>query len=286
MENKNSKKGKIILALLIIIVILAIISGLLLAKNKKNKVASDSDVLATSNQGVVTVGEVKEYLKNLNVSFKQDIKYESLQNEEKEMVIKEIVNERVILKEAKKENLAESIEYKEKLANIEKLLLKEVYVNNIIAKNVTEENIKAKYNEFARALEGKKQYKVKHIVVKTEEEIKKVEEELKTKPFADVAKKYSIDGSKENGGDLGFVIDGQTVPEFEAVMKATPVNKLSKAFQTQFGWHVLLKKEEKPVDIPSFEASKETIKNNMITELLKTVSENNIKASDIKIIKK
>ena len=286
MENKNSKKGKIILALLIIIVILAIISGLLLAKNKKNKVASDSDVLATSNQGVVTVGEVKEYLKNLNVSFKQDIKYESLQNEEKEMVIKEIVNERVILKEAKKENLAESIEYKEKLANIEKLLLKEVYVNNIIAKNVTEENIKAKYNEFARALECKKQYKVKHIVVKTEEEIKKVEEELKTKPFADVAKKYSIDGSKENGGDLGFVIDGQTVPEFEAVMKATPVNKLSKAFQTQFGWHVLLKKEEKPVDIPSFEASKETIKNNMITELLKTVSENNIKASDIKIIKK
>ena len=286
MENKNSKKGKIILTLLIVVIILAIISGLLFIKNKKNKVVNDGDILATSNQGSVTVGEVKEYLKNLNVSFKQDIKYESLQDEEKEMVIKEIINERVILKEAKKENLAESAEYKEKLANIEKLSLKEVYVNKIIADNITEAAIKAKYDEFSKTLEGKKQYKVKHIVVKTEEEIKKVEEELKVKPFADVAKKYSIDGSKDNGGDLGYVIDGQTVPEFEAVMKATPVNKLSKAFQTQFGWHVLLKKEEKPIDVPSFEASKETIKNNMITELLKTVSENNIKASDIKIIKK
>ena len=171
MENKNSKKGKIILTLLIVVIILAIISGLLFIKNKKNKVVNDGDILATSNQGSVTVGEVKEYLKNLNVSFKQDIKYESLQDEEKEMVIKEIINERVILKEAKKENLVESAEYKEKLANIEKLLLKEVYVNKIIADNITEAAIKAKYDEFSKTLEGKNQYKVKHIVVKTEEEL-------------------------------------------------------------------------------------------------------------------
>ena len=59
MENKNSKKGKIILTLLIVVIILAIISGLLFIKNKKNKVVNDGDILATSNQGSVTVGEVK-----------------------------------------------------------------------------------------------------------------------------------------------------------------------------------------------------------------------------------
>jgi len=58
--------------------------------------------------------------------------------------------------------------------------------------------------------------------------------------FADLAKSYSEDpGSALNGGDLNWINPESLVPEFRAVMASTPVNTVSKPFQTQFGWHVL-----------------------------------------------
>ena len=51
---------------------------------------------------------------------------------------------------------------------------------------------------------------------------------------------YSNDtGSARDGGSLGWVSPGMMVPEFEQVMKDTPVGQVSKPFQTQFGWHIL-----------------------------------------------
>lgn len=58
--------------------------------------------------------------------------------------------------------------------------------------------------------------------------------------FAVLASTYSSDpGSARDGGSLGWVSPGVMVPEFEEMMKNTPVGKISKPFQTQFGWHIL-----------------------------------------------
>lgn len=46
-------------------------------------------------------------------------------------------------------------------------------------------------------------------------------------------------GSARDGGSLGWVSPGVMVPEFEQVMKETPVGQISKPFQRQFGWHIL-----------------------------------------------
>lgn len=63
--------------------------------------------------------------------------------------------------------------------------------------------------------------------------------------FADVAKKYSDDGSAEQGGDLGFIEKGQTVEEFESVAFATEVGAVSDIFTTDFGNHFLSVTEKK-----------------------------------------
>jgi len=56
--------------------------------------------------------------------------------------------------------------------------------------------------------------------------------------FVEQAKRYSEDGSAQQGGELDWISPGQTVPEFEAAM-----NKLQPAemvmVQTQFGWHLI-----------------------------------------------
>ena len=68
--------------------------------------------------------------------------------------------------------------------------------------------------------------------------------------FATLANTYSKDpGSASNGGDLGWVSEGDMVPSFEAMMKKTSVNDYSVPFQTQFGWHILKVDEKRQKDV-------------------------------------
>jgi peptidyl-prolyl cis-trans isomerase SurA len=61
----------------------------------------------------------------------------------------------------------------------------------------------------------------------------------KGEDFAALAKVNSVDGSAQNGGDLGWVSPGDLVPEFEKAMNALKPNELSAAVQSQFGWHLI-----------------------------------------------
>lgn len=57
--------------------------------------------------------------------------------------------------------------------------------------------------------------------------------------FALFAKRYSSDGSAEQGGDLGFARRGSFVKEFEEVAFTLSVNEISKPVKTQFGYHII-----------------------------------------------
>ena len=58
--------------------------------------------------------------------------------------------------------------------------------------------------------------------------------------FATLAATYSDDaGSAAQRGSLGWVKEGDMVPEFEAMMKQTERGDFSAPFRSQFGWHIL-----------------------------------------------
>jgi len=66
------------------------------------------------------------------------------------------------------------------------------------------------------------------------------EEALKGKDFPQLAKQYSEDpGTKDQGGDVGYVTRGQLVPEFEQEAFSLKVGEISQVIQTPYGFHIL-----------------------------------------------
>ena len=58
--------------------------------------------------------------------------------------------------------------------------------------------------------------------------------------FGALARQYSSDrGSKDRGGNVGYITGLQTVYPFENVAFTTPVGKIAKPFRTQFGYHIV-----------------------------------------------
>ena len=67
--------------------------------------------------------------------------------------------------------------------------------------------------------------------------------------FEDMAKQYSEDPSSNNGGDLGWINPGDTVPEFEKTMKQLNLNQISDPIKTPFGWHLIQVLERRSQDM-------------------------------------
>jgi len=106
--------------------------------------------------------------------------------------------------------------------------------------------------------EKQKEYKARHILVKTEDEAKKLIEELDGGgDFQELAKTKSLGPTGKNGGDLGWFDSKQMVKPFtEAVEGMEPGSHSKTPVQTQFGWHVILLEETREADPPSLDSVK------------------------------
>lgn len=86
-----------------------------------------------------------------------------------------------------------------------------------------------------------REVRASYILVKSEDEAKKLLEEIKGgKSFADAAKEVSLCPSGRDGGDLGFFKKGVMVKPFEdAAFAMKEIGEISEPVQTQFGWHLI-----------------------------------------------
>ena len=100
---------------------------------------------------------------------------------------------------------------------------------------------------------------VRHILLKqaanmttaeADKQINNLFQQLKSgKDFALMAKQYSLDAaSAVKGGDLGWVVPDELVPQFAEAMNALPLHVVSKPVKTQFGLHLIEVLERKTVD--------------------------------------
>src|SRR5579862_1101659 len=123
---------------------------------------------------------------------------------------------------------------------------------------VTPEDLRTYYNDHQDQYRVPEEVKVSHILIKSPapgadgkvddkavaEAQKKAEDILKQlkggAKFEDLAKKYSEDpGSGKQGGELGWIGRGRTVPEFEKAAFSLPVGQLSDLVKSSYGFHIM-----------------------------------------------
>jgi len=126
---------------------------------------------------------------------------------------------------------------------------------------VSEEEMKKYYKENLYLFENPKQYKVSIILVKDEKKAKEIVKEIKDKKisFAEAAKKYSEDTStKDKGGDLGYITEGELPQEVEKVTFTLPINQVSNPIKTDKGYYITTVSEIKEAyTIPYIQAKQE-----------------------------
>lgn len=90
----------------------------------------------------------------------------------------------------------------------------------------------------------------RHILIKTsairnDAQAKALLEQLRNRilhdhaDFGQIAQEYSQDSNAPQGGDLGWLNPGETVPAFEQAMNALQPGEISEPIQSQFGWHLI-----------------------------------------------
>jgi peptidyl-prolyl cis-trans isomerase C len=178
----------------------------------------------------------------------------------KDNVLAFLIDMKIVAKAAEDKKIADRDDFKTKLAFARNRLL----MDNLLAVEgkaaITDENMKKVYEDAAKQITGEAEVHARHILVETEDEAKKVEEELKKgADFAELAKKTSKDPGAADGGDLGFFTKDQMVPEFSAVAFALEPGKISDPVKSQFGWHVIKVEEKRNRKAPDFEQVKPQI---------------------------
>src|SRR6266581_892705 len=105
---------------------------------------------------------------------------------------------------------------------------------------------------------GKTDAEVEEIKKKAEDVLKQVKKGGK---FEDLAKKYSEDpGSKDKGGDLSWITQGQTVPEFEKTAFSLSPGQVSDLVKTQYGFHIIKVLEKETARTKPFDEVKDSLR--------------------------
>ena len=174
----------------------------------------------------------------------------------REKARQELINRELVVQEAERIGLTKGADFKEQVEMARQQVILGLYLRDFVARSaVTEEQIKSEYDSLSKR-NSAKEFKVAHILVKTESEAKDLIAKIKKGAnFADIAKIASeYTGSKGDGGDLGWKAPGNFVEQFsEAMIKLGRGEMTQEPVRTQYGYHIIRVDDTRALKIPPLE---------------------------------
>jgi len=233
-----------------LLVALFVALGLLAACDRK---APDTGkVLATVNGETIAERDYENYLRLRSTQQEPIVD----KDKEKQVVLNEMIDRIVLSQYALDKKLDQEPENHLLMKRVRENILVQAAVRSLLKdKPVTDDDLRKRFQQEVEKTH-KTEYKVRHILVKDENEAKALIAQLKKGGnFSALAKAKSLDvQTGKNGGELGWVNQGMVVPEFFEGVMALKKGEVSAApIRTDFGFHVIKVDNLRPLKIPNFE---------------------------------
>jgi peptidyl-prolyl cis-trans isomerase C len=182
-------------------------------------------------------------------------------DQKREQIVAYLADVILAAKAAEEKKVADKKEFKNRIAFIRNKLLMETLLQDVGKVAVTPDATKKVYEEAKKQMGGEQEVRARHILVPSEDEAKKVLEEIKKgTDFAELARQKSKDpGAAAEGGDLGYFTKDQMVPEFAEVAFRLDKGQVSEPVKTQFGWHIIKVEDKRSKPVPTFDQVKDQI---------------------------
>jgi peptidyl-prolyl cis-trans isomerase C len=184
-----------------------------------------------------------------------------------------LINNELLNQEAVRSGLTKKSELQQQL----ELSRAEVIANAMIqehlrARPVAAGDVQKEYDRL-KTESGSREYKVRHILVASEEDAKSVIAELKKGgKFEDIAQKRSIDeGTKPRGGELDWTPPGNLEKSFADAMVKLEKGKMSETpVRTRYGFHVLRLDDVRELKFPELEQVRNQIQQRLLQVRIET----------------
>ena len=192
------------------------------------------------------------------------------------MVRDELVNREILMQEAQKAGVAKQPEVQAQLDMARQEIIVSAYLRDWVRKHpITDAEVQQEY-EKAKAEQGDKEYKARHILVESEDEAKALIAQLKKGgKFEDLATKNSKDGgSAQRGGELDWNVPAGYDKQFSDAMVKLEKGKYTETpVRTRFGFHIIQLDDVRPAKFATLAEVKPRIQQklaqNRIEELVR-----------------
>ena len=261
------KKNSFVNLFTFTVIVCSFIGGAYAQSNAEAK--ADYEFIATVNGSPITQG-----LLNLNI--RTLVNQGQKDTPELRQAIKEdLINKELIAQEATKQGLANQIDFPDQITQLKQNLLLQAFVEEHFKKDpITDAKMREEYDRQRKLMgEGSNgiQYRLSQILVSNETDaldlIRRIQ---KGELFGKLAQEYSTDqGSKAQGGSLGWVMQSQVIPAVATAMLALPKGGVTQTpIQTQSGWVILKLDDKRAFKIPSFEEAKPQIRQAIVQQYI------------------
>lgn len=182
-------------------------------------------------------------------------------------LVEQIADLRLLAQTARDQGLDKDPKVKALLRHAEdNQLANELLQNFVEGISIAEDKLKAEYDKLVAQMPKEEQLHASHILVESEDEAKKLIEQIKNgADFSALAKEHSKDpGSGQQGGDLGWFTAKEMVPEFsEGVLALEPGKVGETPVKSQFGWHVIRLEGKRQTPPPAMDAVRPQLENRL-----------------------
>lgn len=177
--------------------------------------------------------------------------------------IEQYINLQLINEAAQKAGVAKQEEVQTQIANSREQIVRAAYMRDLFEDAVSEEVLQNAYKARFESQPMPEEIRARHILVGADQQAlaRDLIAQLRGgADFAKLAEEHSKDPTAARGGDLGYFVQSEMVPEFGAAVFAMNTGDLSaQPIKTQFGWHIVKVEDKRQRVKPSYEEARQAL---------------------------